>query len=105
METSNMRKRIVLAAVILVLAMCCFIAAQARANDLALGRSARTASAVEVQINPPVDLNFRTRSEILQMRERELRKHPELLNGSYSLSQEVFGPMEDGKPWWGTLGM
>src|SRR4030095_752373 len=102
MKTSKMRTRILLAAVFVVLAMCCFIAAQARANDLALGRSARTASAVDVQINPPVDLNFRTRSEILQMRQREMRKHPELMNGSYSLSPEVFGPMEDGKPWWGT---
>jgi len=103
MKTSKMSKRI--AAVFLALAMCCVIAAQARANDLALGRSARTASTVEIQINPPVDLNFRSRSQILQMRERELRKHPELMNGSYSLSEEVFGPMEEGKAWWGTLGM
>jgi len=46
-----LRKRIILAAAFLALAMCCFSAAQARANDLALGRSARTASAVEVDLH------------------------------------------------------
>jgi hypothetical protein len=74
------------------------------ANELSLGKSSKVAGPIDIPIVPPADFNFKSRAEILQMRQREVLKHPELLKGTYVPDKDVFGQMVDGKPWWGTLG-
>lgn len=76
----------------------------AAANELSLGRSARSAGPVDIQIMPPADFNFRTRADIFDMRRREVLKHYDLLKGNYAPDDSVFGRMEDRRPWWGTVG-
>jgi hypothetical protein len=74
------------------------------ANELLLGKAAKVSGPVDIAIIPPADFNFKSKAEILQMRKREVLKHPELLNGPYVPGRGVFGQMEDRKPWWGILG-
>ncbi len=77
---------------------------QVSANDLALGKAGTTAGPVDIPIVQPADFNFKTRAQIAAMRQKEVLKHPELLHGKYVWSDDVFGQVEDGKPWWGLLG-
>jgi len=59
-------------------------------------------------INPLTELNFKSKAEIYQLRINAVRQHPELLadgGNSYKPSEEIFGQIEDGKPWWGVLGL
>jgi hypothetical protein len=73
-------------------------------NELAIGKFARTSGVIDIPILPPAELNFKTRSEIFAMRNREISKHPQLLVSGYAPSNNVFGQVEDSRPWWGTLG-
>ncbi len=75
-----------------------------QASELALGKSATTGGPIDIVIQSPANFNFQKRSLILGLRAREVLKHPELLKGKYAPSSQVFGQVEDGKPWWGTTG-
>jgi hypothetical protein len=73
------------------------------ANRLALGEAAN-AEALEVEINPPAELDFLTREAVLQMRRNAVRQYPMLLAANYSPRPAVFGQIEDLAPWWGIEG-
>lgn len=73
-------------------------------NELLLGKASTIEGPVNISITPPAVFNFKSKAEILAMRKREVLKHPEFLKGAYVPNKEVFGQIEDGKPWWGTLG-
>ncbi len=60
---------------------------------------------LRLQMNPIIELDFKTKAEILELRKQYVRKHPELLKGNYIPSESVFGQIIDGKPWWGMLGI
>jgi hypothetical protein len=72
-------------------------------NFLALGAAA-TGDSIEIAINSPADLNYKSRSEVLQWRRGAVEKTPGLLAGPYTPSPEVFAQMADGAPWWGIEG-
>src|SRR5271154_681384 len=82
----------------------CFLPQLASANELALGQSSKITGPIDIPIVPPADFNFKTKAEILQIRKREVLKHPELLKGTYIPDEQVFGRIEDKKPWWGIFG-
>lgn len=72
-------------------------------NKLLIGEQASTAS-LEIPIQKPIDLNFRSKSEILELRRRYVALTPNLVAHPYEPSAEVFGAIEDNKPWWGLAG-
>lgn len=59
---------------------------------------------VVIAIQPMVELDFKTKAEIYQLRTTEVIKYPQLLQGRYAPSEAVFGQIVDDKPWWGILG-
>lgn len=76
----------------------------ASANELATGIRSKTTQPVAVALDPPSDLNFKRRSEIISARWLALSRYPILLDGQYNPEPAVFGQMEDNKPWWGMNG-
>jgi len=64
----------------------------------------RNTQLVDIAINPMIELDFKTKSQIYDIRKEYVFQHPELASKDYSPSEEVFGEIEDGKPWWGILG-
>jgi hypothetical protein len=73
-------------------------------NELALGDHAADEGPKHVDIGDLVDLNFKSKAEILAMRSREVAIHRDLLARDYVPNPEVFGRIEDGRPWWGIQG-
>jgi hypothetical protein len=73
-------------------------------NNLATGQIAHD-EVVDVKIEPLMDLDFKSKAEILGLRTEAIHKYPQLLQGTYQPSNEIFGRIEDGAPWWGTLGV
>lgn len=96
-----MGKSFVLAVMLLVQLS---IGLSCQGNELSTGKTAKTAGCVDIAIVPPADFNFKPRAHIFAMRKREVMKHPELLKGKYVPDEDVFGQMEDNRPWWGTVG-
>lgn len=74
------------------------------ANELALSQDSKSPGTIAIPITDPRDLNFKARSEILGERSRIVQSFP-LLKGTYQPSEEVFGHLENKKPWWGYYGM
>ncbi len=72
-------------------------------NALAIGEAGQ-APALDIPIQPPVELDFKTRAEVWQLRKAAVSQHPELISGSYQPSEAVFGQVEDSLPWWGITG-
>lgn len=78
--------------------------AQQNDNELAFGKNARAQGKVSIPINLPVQFNYKTRAEILGMRQKEVTKYPTLLKNPYTPYNPIWGAIEDGKPWWGLAG-
>ena len=74
------------------------------ANELAVGKDAKLQQPVVVPLNLASDLNFKSRDAILEMRFKEIARNSVLIKGNYEPSMDVFGDIEDGKPWWGMAG-
>ena len=62
------------------------------------------AGVIDVALEPMINLNFKSKKEILMLRKKYVLKHPELLNGVYKPSEAVFGQIVDFKSWWGIKG-
>ncbi len=64
---------------------------------------------IKVKVNPPEEFDFLKKSEIYEIRKKQVNTYPSLLkafySGDYEPSEEVFGQIEDGKSWWGILGI
>lgn len=72
-------------------------------NALAIGDRAKVES-LDVVLQPLIDLDFKTKSDVVKLRTEAVAQYPELLAGTYRPSDEVFGQIVDGLPWWGVLG-
>lgn len=72
-------------------------------NRLAIGQTAGMVK-VDIEIQPPIELDWKTKAEILQARQDAVMQHPALLTNAYAPSEEVFGQIVDGLPWWGIYG-
>lgn len=77
--------------------------AAASRNTLALGGDALVDD-LDIDIQPPAELDFLSRNEVLELRSRAVDIHPELLAAEYSPSRAVFGGIVGGLPWWGIEG-
>lgn len=80
-----------------------------RANDVKEKAEESPHQVIVVGINPPEEFDFLKKSDIYDIREKFINEYPLLLktvySGEYKPSEEVFGQVEDGKSWWGTLGI
>jgi hypothetical protein len=76
---------------------------QPNRNRLAIGKAAKV-DTVAISIQTPVELDFKTKAQVLQLRQDAVQLHPELLVGKYIPSEAVFGQIVDGLPWWGMYG-
>ncbi|MBI4845608.1 MAG: hypothetical protein HY810_03925 [Candidatus Omnitrophica bacterium] len=64
-----------------------------------------SAGEVYVRINPMIELDFKSKEEIYELRRKYVLEYPELFDGQYQPSQDVFGQIESERPWWGILGL
>jgi hypothetical protein len=90
-----------LAILLLVLNAC---GGRSGANELAVGKKAKTSGVVRIPMNAPIELDWKSRDDILGMREKELNKFPQLMYDTY-MPGECFDLIEDGRPWWGLYGL
>lgn len=60
---------------------------------------------ISVEIQPMAELDFKTKSEIYEMRRNAVRRYPALYDEPYEPDETVFSKIEDKKPWWGILGL
>ena len=65
----------------------------------------KTQNLITIPINSPMELDFKTKSQVYAIRSRYVMKHRNLIDGYYKPSTEVFGGIEDKKAWWGIDGM
>ena len=72
-------------------------------NQLALGERA-TLETLDIPLQSPIELDFATQAEVFRLRTEAVFKYPDLIIGGYRPANSVFGQIEDGLPWWGTLG-
>lgn len=63
------------------------------------------AETIEVPLNSPRKLDGASRQDILSLRRQYINKVPELKPKNYEPNMDVFGQIQDGKPWWGLLGI
>ncbi|MBU1863655.1 MAG: hypothetical protein KKH94_08345 [Candidatus Omnitrophica bacterium] len=62
-------------------------------------------STLYLRINPMIELDFKSKEEIYELRRQYVAQYPGLVVDTYEPSAEVFGDIESGKPWWGILGL
>jgi hypothetical protein len=72
-------------------------------NNLAIGDLAKVES-LSLRVRTPVELDYLTKDEILEMRQTEVYRYPELLYSGYKPYEGVFSEIVDGLPWWGIAG-
>ncbi len=95
------RALVILSAVLAIL----FRPVEVGASDsLAIGRLSKAAAPVEIPVNSPTALNFKSKAQILNLRKQAVNSMPILLKGNYAPSEVVFGHIEDNRPWWGMHG-
>ncbi|MBU0761917.1 MAG: hypothetical protein KKD39_02735, partial [Candidatus Altiarchaeota archaeon] len=71
-------------------------------NKLLVG--GEQASPIRIEINPLVELDYKTKNQIYELRKSYVEEHSSLIDGTYQPSDNVFGQIEDSKPWWGIRG-
>lgn len=73
------------------------------------GDALQARGAVRVPLNDMIELNFKKRSEIYDIRRQFVNRMPALVKAAglqgYEPSSDVFGQIVDGRPWWGILGI
>jgi hypothetical protein len=60
---------------------------------------------MELALNPMMDFDYMTRSTIYSLRQKKVYQYPMLLTGKYTVSNVVFGQIQDKKAWWGIMGL
>jgi hypothetical protein len=73
-------------------------------NKLALGEKSTITEVLYIDLQPAEELDFESKAEVLKLRRNAVMRHPELLQGNYRPSTQVFGQIVDGLPWWGVAG-
>ena len=74
-------------------------------NQLNLDLTASVSSCLNIRINDPIELDFLSKEEVYALRKKYVNRHPYLINGSYLPSEQLFGGIVSGKPWWGLEGV
>jgi len=60
--------------------------------------------AVHMAINPSIELDYKSKAEIYEIRKKYVNQYPELAPKYYKPSEAVFGQIVNGKPWLGEVG-
>jgi len=60
---------------------------------------------IDIPIHPMIELDFKTREHIFELRQREVERVPEFAPLHYVPTPEVFGQMESERAWWGIEGL
>jgi len=60
---------------------------------------------INIPLNSMIELDFKTKREIYELRKKYTQFFPNFIKADYQPSEVVFGQIEDGKPWWGMLGL
>lgn len=60
---------------------------------------------LDIAINPMMELDFMTKSEVLDLRRSYVSQYPDLASPRYQPSESIFGQMQDKKAWWGIDGI
>ncbi|TAL31398.1 MAG: hypothetical protein EPN97_11105 [Alphaproteobacteria bacterium] len=91
--------------------MCLLIACPARAEEPSPpataappAPAAAPVTNVEIPLNPMMELNNRKKQDIYDIRRMYAEKYPQFMGSNYKPSDDVFGQIEDDRPWWGILG-
>ncbi len=74
-------------------------------NQLNTRLSAGSAACLDIRINEPVELDFLSRAQVYSLRKKYVNQYPHLVRGNYSPSDNLFGGIAGGKPWWGLEGV
>ncbi len=74
-------------------------------NALLLGAASPIDGAYAIPLNLPIELDGKTKAEVLRLRAEAVRRHPKLIQEPYVPSETVFGQIADGAPWWGLHGI
>lgn len=65
--------------------------------------------ALSISINQMIELDFMKKTEVYAIRKEYIFKDPQLVKAfnlyNYKPDEFVFGQIQDGKPWWGILGL
>lgn len=64
-----------------------------------------TAGAESIRLHTPEELDFLTKEQVLARRRAAVESSPELFQPPYQPSEEIFGDITDGRPWWGIDGL
>jgi hypothetical protein len=86
-----------------VLSIALWLRPRPNRNALAIGEQASVES-LDIELQPLTELDFKSESEIGELRRAAVARTPQLVAGAYRPSDAVFGQIVDGLPWWGTLG-
>ncbi|MBI5839719.1 MAG: hypothetical protein HZB19_06425 [Chloroflexi bacterium] len=92
---------VVLAAILVAIAL--VTAPRPNPNALAIGGESK-ADPLNIAIQEPLELDFKSKAEVLQIRSDTVQKYPQLLAREYIPFEAVFGQIVDGLPWWGLAG-
>lgn len=57
-----------------------------------------------IELNPMIELDFKTKEEIYKIRNDAVFKYKEIINENYAPSEDVFGGIVSNKAWWGIYG-
>jgi hypothetical protein len=63
------------------------------------------AGTVEIPLKPLYELDYLTKAQVYSLRTGAVNEHPEFAPRIYKPSEDVFGEILDGRPWWGILGL
>ncbi|MDD5195865.1 MAG: hypothetical protein PHQ96_09375 [Candidatus Omnitrophica bacterium] len=73
-------------------------------NQLKLGTTASPLSSQEIILNEPIELDFKTRAQIMHIRKEYVDKYRDLLVNDYLPFEPLYNQIEDNRPWWGIRG-
>jgi hypothetical protein len=73
-------------------------------NKLAIGEDSTLKDTLNIELQSPAELDFKSKDEVLALRREAITLYPDLMDGNYKPSTKVFGQIVDGLPWWGILG-
>lgn len=73
-------------------------------NTLLIGNRALLDGPYELPVIDPQEFDGLTKPQIYRLRKQSVWQHPLLMDANYHPSDEVFGGIRDGSPWWGLQG-
>lgn len=85
-----------------ILAIVCWLilSPKPNRNSLAIGKNA-SLSSIDIELQPAIELDYLTKEEVLQLRSEAVYGHPDPISSRCRPSEQVFGQIENGLPWWG----